>query len=304
MKISKVSKLTLRNIFICSAAAFAAMLALRFYQLFSITDPDTGFFTDHSNFTVPVFYVFAVVFVIGLYILCFLCSDIPENSLGEKKSVVHGVLTLLFSGALLHSGTVGVLTVFDTYKVYGSFKAVGSAMGGALYAVTPFLALLAGVILLIDAIAFITGKMFIKKLKICQVFPVLWAFSVTVEYFSITASYLKMTQLMLTIFSSAFLMLFLFNYARFISGIGFDKNGASFFATGFISAFLLLVTSIPNLWFKLFAPEKTVVYCPFVLYNFFAGLFVVSAVIYVMRNRKAGVFNEESAVGGSEKTAE
>ena len=69
-----LEKLTIKKLSLAALVALALMLALRFWQLLKLTDPANGFFTDHTNFTVPVFYALAVGSVLGVVALAYLAS--------------------------------------------------------------------------------------------------------------------------------------------------------------------------------------------------------------------------------------
>ena len=111
-----------------------------------------------------------------------------------------------------------------------------------------------------------------------MLFPVIWAFAETLEFFSVTVSYLKVSQLFFAIFSAAFLMVFLFENARVLTGIGRKSSVWFFFATGIIAAGLCLCTGIPALLVAVAAPEKAVSYCPFELYTIGGGLYALASV--------------------------
>lgn len=298
----KSSKITLKGIGIFSFIAAAAFLALRFYQLTRLTDPATGFFTDHTNFTVIIFYALSILFPLGVVILCYLSGDINGDKAPSRRSAVHGVFSLLFGASLLLEGVADIKEMAGIVARSGGFKPAVEEMDGYITPVLYVMELLTGIVLTLHAIGFISGKMFITKLKICALFPVLWAFFLTVSYFTITASYLKVTQLMLTIFADAFLMVFLFEYARFISGINFKGSAWVFYAAGIAAAALLLISSVPDLVFYIFEPRRLVVYCPFALYNLLGGLFVISAMAYTSRCEQP--IQVEGFTGGADEEPE
>lgn len=281
-----LEKFGLKKLAAVSAGLFGCLFVLRIYQLFCLTDPATGFFTDHANITVPVFYVLAVASVLAVVILAFLASGTGSGETEDKRDIFHAVTSLLFAVPLFSEGMSGFRALSSNMAAFGSFKAAVSETGGYINIVAPVFAVLSAVVLAVNFISFVSGKMIIRKLKILSLCPALWAFFVTINYFKITASYVKVTQLMLTIFADAFLMIFLLEYARFISGIGIKEAMWSFYGTGIVSAALLLTTELPNLAFKLFAPEKLIVDCGFRAYNLIAALFVITAMCYASRNAK------------------
>ena len=115
------------------------------------------------------------------------------------------------------------------------------------------------------------------KLKIPMLFPVLWAFAETLGFFSVTVSYIKISQLFLAIYSAAFLMLFLFENARVTTGIGRKAALWFYYATGIIAAGFCVATGVPALLAAVFKPELVVEYCPFELYTLGGGLYAFAS---------------------------
>ena len=277
-------KLTLKKLAIVTALLTAAMLALRFYQLTALTDPATGFFTDHKNVTVILFYVLAIGTVLCVGALAYLSGGTGGGDIREKRDIPLAVGSFLFAVPLALEFIVGVREISSNLGAYYGLKEAVEAMGGYVSVVAPLFALLSAIAMALNGVSFLMGQLFIRKLKILLLCPALWAFFLTIGYFKITVSYVKVSQLMLTIFADAFLMIFLFEYARLLSGIGILDSIHAFYGSGLAAAFLLLSAELPNLYLKLFAPEKLVIHCELRLFNLAAALFVIAALAYAARN--------------------
>ena len=130
------------------------------------------------------------------------------------------------------------------------------------------------------------------KLSIPMLFPVIWAFAETLKFFAVTVSYLKVSQLFLAIFSAAFLMVFLFENARVLTGIGRKASLWFFFSSGIIAAGLCLCTGIPALVVSVIAPENTVSYCPFELYTLGGGLYALASVFSRAAEKESAEISE------------
>ena len=302
-----LEKFDIRKLSVTALALFALMLALRFWQLWALTDPATGFFTDHSNLTVPLFYALSIGSVLAIVILAYLASGTGSGKTERRKDYPLAVASLLFAVPLALEGVNGLRSLFGYVGSYYTFGDAVKAMGGYIYLVAPVFALLSSLAMILNGVSFFSGSQLIRKLKILILCPALWAFFQTISYFKITVSYVKVSQLMLTIFADAFLMIFLFEYARFVSGIGIRESIHAFYGTGFAAAFLLLATELPNLFFALFDKEKLVVHCEFRLYNLLAALFVIAALLYAARSGKTAEqpteVPEAAAATGTEATA-
>ena len=281
-----LEKFGVGKLFLTTAVLFILLLALRLYQLTALTDPATGFFTDHANPTVILFYVLAIGSVLAVCALAYLSSGAGNACSADERDIFLGLSSVAFAVPLVMEGVNGFRTLHTYTTSFYNFKDAVSALGGYIYIVAPVFALLAALTMLLNGVSFLTGNLFIKKLKILSLTPALWAFFMTIGYFKITASYVKVSQLMLTIFADAFLMIFLFEYARFTSGVGISESIHSFYGTGLAAALLLLATEIPNLAFTLFDKDKLVVHCEFRLYNLLAAVFVIAALAYAARSRK------------------
>lgn len=281
-----VKNINTRSLITVTGIVTVLFIALRFYQLTSLTDVATGFFTDKSNFTVPLFYICGIGFVIVVCILSFLSKNkqIPQN---VTKNIPFAVASILFAACLAYDAVLQISELVSSYgNYYGSFSSFIKETG-TLSALSPVLALLSVAVLLINGICFFTGSSFITRMKLCLLIPVFWAFSQTIGFFSITASYLQVTQLLLTIFGYVFFMLFLFEYARHISGIGAKESSWALVATALVSAFLLLSVSLPNLIFKFFFNSEHIVeVCPNYSYTVFAGLFAIFSLLPAVATKK------------------
>ena len=281
-----LEKFDITKLAFVTAALTALMLALRFYQLTALTDPATGFFTDHSHLTVPLFYVLAVGGVLAIVALAYLACGTGSGKTAHRRDLFLAAASVGFAVPLAMEGVNGCSTLVTYIRSYYNFKDAVSALGGYIYLVAPVFALLSAIAMALNGVSFAAGKPLIRKLKLLLLCPALWAFFQTIGYFKITASYVKVSQLMLTIFADAFLMLFLFEYARFVSGIGIRESIHSFYGAGYTAVFLLLATELPNLAFTLFAKEKLVADCDFGLYNLLGAVFVIAALRYALKNRQ------------------
>ena len=286
MKIkASVRKLNKKVLFAVFAVIGAALTAVRFYQMFALTDPETGFFTDKGNITVPLYYVLWGVTVLGAFVLNYLSADCETGACGAQKNIPHAVASILFGGAVAfhtwtklgdmlgEAGTFGLMNYVKAEKQY-------VAMIGVVFG------FLTAVVLLIDAAAFLTGKDLFAKLKLCHLFPVLWLFCITVNYFSITVSYLNVTQLMLMIFADGFLMVFLFEFARFLCDIGANEAPWMLFASGTIAEVFLCASALPNLALTLAGKSEMLVeHCPMNVYDLAAVLFVTTGMLLAAGNK-------------------
>ncbi|MBE6717231.1 MAG: hypothetical protein E7573_09970 [Ruminococcaceae bacterium] len=287
MKIKGSSGISFKLISLIGFAVFAVITALRFYHTFALTDGTTGYFTE-NNITVILMYVLLAIGIIGTGCLCFICGDLPTGRIRKKVSYVSAAAGFLFGAVLIYTGLKSVFAA----GVFGlsnySFPLIKEAFGGVLGLLNAIFAISGGVVIIVETLYAAGGKEIPSFMKLFMLIPVLWAFCETLGFFSVTVSYVKVSQLFFAIFSVAFLMLFLFENARMTSDIGRKEAVWCFYATGIIAAGISFAAGLPYLVAAFAAPEKVVSYCPFELYNIAGGIYCVAAML-----RRVGVRENE-----------
>ncbi len=292
---ASVKKLSKKTLFLVFGVEGIIFTALRFYQMNSLTDPETGFFTDRGNFTVPLFYALWFVTVLGSLLLFYISADSNTEAYGVRKDFALGIGSLIMAAGAVYDaysrfaamkGQLAGLSLFTYIRAEKAYLAFGCII----------FAVLSVLVFLADAAAFFTGSAFNKSLKVCHLFPVLWMFCLTTCYFSITVSYLNVSQLMLMIFADAFFMVFLFEFARFITGVGIAEAPWLLFATGVTAEILLIASVLPTLVFTVSGQtEKIVANCPLNVYDIAAAVFTVFALISAAVNKNYTVIHLEPA---------
>ena len=101
-----------------------------------------------------------------------------------------------------------------------------------------------------------------------------------------------MSQLFLAIFASAFLMIFLFENARVVTGTGRKDAVWFYFASGIIAAGLCFSAGLPSFVAAIVSPEKIVSYAPFELYTLGGGLYALASLF--MRDEEKEAVSENT----------
>lgn len=280
MKLKGKTALGMKAVAIISAAAYALLLIVRIYQSLMLTDGATGFFTG-DNITVPLMYILFIGSVVAVCALCYVCSKLPSGEMSGKSSIFFIFAGVFFSFTLLYSAIPGL----NTIRQAGSIVAAKAQLGGNLGILSVVFALISAVVILVSSFMANKGKKAEDILKLPMLFPVIWAFCEVLGFFSVPVSYIKIPQLLLTIFSAVFLMIFLFENARVVSGIGKKDALWFFFASGIIAAGLGLCCSIPSLIVSVIKPENTVSYCPFEPYQLGGAVYALAVI--AARSKKA-----------------
>lgn len=288
MKIKGSSGVSVKNIGITATAVYILLTIIRIYQAFALTDGATGFFNE-NNISVPIMYILAIVPVILFTVLCFVSSGLPSGDINKRAALPAGIAGLLFAVSLAFDGFSNVSVALNTA---GNAAYVKEAMGGNVGIVATVFAFLGALTVIIQSLFTFKGKALPSFMKLPMLFPVLWAFAKTLGFFSITVSYVKVSQLLLSIFASVFLMLFLFENARIASDIGKKDALWFFYATGIIAAGLAFSAAVPGLLVSLFAPEKECIYSPFEHYALLGGVYALSQILLRSATVKTPVIEE------------
>lgn len=275
MKIKGNTGIALKAVAIVSAVLFGLLFILRLYQTFMLTDGTTGFFTEH-NFTVPVMYALFGLSITAALALSYVCRDLPAGEVKKKPSALYIAAAFFFAITLFYDGFKNVFTVID---YAGGFSAAKEALGGNIGVISTVFAFLGAFSVIISVFIYLKNGRLMNKLSIPMLFPVVWAFLETLSFFSITVSYVKVSQLLFSIFYCAFLMVFLFENARVVTGIGRKDSLWFFYASGIITAGLALASGVPSFLAGIFVPENIVSYCPFELYALSGGIYAVASML-------------------------
>ena len=261
-----------------------ALVILRAYQTVSLIDPETGFFKTSAGFTVPLFYILAIGFALLVPAVCYLCPLSKAEYIAAEKRPLHAISCLLFAAAVI-GNSISLFTSGAANDIsQNSVKHILSQNNGRLVNATAVLGIIAAIALVLCAVSFFTGKELIKKTKILYLAPALWALCKTMSYFTINASYLNNTSLLVCIFADVFLMIFFFEYARKVTGIAGDGNSAAYLGTALVCAFLQLSAGVTGLLGAL-SLRGPVLHAPFAFYRLAAALFCLTAVALLLKNK-------------------
>ncbi|GEM_PF-2172832 len=265
------------------AAALGFLLVLlRLYQSLKAIDPSTGFFTAAAGFTKPLFYILAAVIALGVPLVCWLCPLSKAEYIAAVKNIPHAITSILLAAAI----------GYDCYAVKNaSGQAVNNSVrhilaqsGDRLTVAAVIMGVLACIALVLGAISFITGKEVVKAVKVLQLAPALWALCKCMGYFSVNASYINNSAMLLCIFADVFLMIFLFEYSRKVSGIAGDGNSPSFLSTALVTAILQLSAAVTGIVGAVWQ-GGAFLHAGFAAYRIGAALFAVTAIVLFFKNK-------------------
>ena len=280
MAIKRNSGLTLQKINKLALPFFAVLFCLRTTQLMVSTDSQTGFISSGGA---GVLYALLAVVIIGVCALCYVSGDIPTDGKTRQPKLFNIAAGFFFAISIFIDGMGGLKEIFGA--ISGGFADMKTAAGGNIEFFAAICAPVAAVAIAVHTAANMSKRDLTGKFSFLLLFPVLWAFLRTLGFFAVTVSYIKVPQLLLSIFSVAFLMVFLFENARMSTGIGRKNSAWFFFATAIITTILCLITGIPSFIQLIVAPEAQTAYCPFALYTVAGGLYAFSSLALRMKDK-------------------
>ncbi len=251
-----------------AAVLWGAFALLRAYQSLALIDPATGFFTNKSNITVPLFYILAVGAPLITLLLFYLCPLSKAEGIPIKRNLPHACAGLLLA-ALIVSDAIRQFTAPERTR---------------LILVSGVLGVLAAASLVLTAVSFLSGAELLKKVKPLHVAPALWALTRTVSVFAVNAPYLRNSGLLTCLFADMFLMLFFFEYARKATAVLGDANSPAFLTTGFAAAGLQLAAFITGA-VSLLPGRSAFLHAEFSAYRIAAALFCLTAVIIFFKHK-------------------
>ena len=225
---------------------FALMPALavivRIISLATIYDFETGFFTNHSNPLVAVFYVLCVLGLVGGAVAEKIVLGKDGSSPRIIPSKVSGIAGLLTSAAMIYDARPGLSDVLSAARTVSGFKAVSSLLGGTVNILIPVFEILAALVIIVLSALALTGKHIEAKIAPAVLIPVFWALCNIIRTFSITASYIKQSQIFVELFFWLTATVAFLAYARRICNIGLKESGYFFRPASFgVCAFAVMM---------------------------------------------------------------
>ena len=259
-------KLTAKTAVLITCAAGALLLALHIFNCFAQIDPATGFFRNHTAATVPLFYILAFAVAAGAPLLSWLAPLSKAEYIACVKRPVHAVGCFAMAAGVVKS-FADLFSAGERTRLVIATVVVGAVAAAAL---------------LVCGVAFLTGKELPKKARILYAFPALWGLCNAVSYFTIYGSYIKNSPLLLAIFADVFLMLFLFEYGRKVTGIAGDGNSPAYLGTALVCAVFQGCTAATGI--VGIARGVEYLYVPFAFYRVCAVLFCLTAIAVFLKN--------------------
>ncbi len=246
-----------------AAISLCALLPLRVYQVTSIIDPETGFFTQDS-FTIPLFYILCAVVILGVIALSFLSEKTGRTRDIAVKSIPLGIV----------SGLTALTIMFDAvYQMY-SFIEINSAYT-PMHDMTKmqYLGKSGATFLLLQTVfgvfsAFFfwiyTVSCFNKSAKmggfsLLSVAPVAWTICRIIARFVRKISFVNISDLLLELFMLVFMISFFMAFAQVVTKVMPEEAAWRLYGCGVPAALLTFLVCVPRLFLMLIGHSESLV---------------------------------------------
>lgn len=244
-----MSKLTLDTI--ATVAIVTAIIAVcaRTYQLMNLIDSKSGFYFDHSDFTIIFLNAVLVISVVAIFCMSFLSAKLPPAVFPKKKDNLLAIAGLIMSAGMLIDAMHQVAVFINAKNTisaasFSKFITESRMLPHLLQIVT---ALASVLYLLIFALSYLRGKNSFSKLKLFALMPSAWMICRIVTRFTREANYRKDTELFFELATICFAMVFFFMFSRIASGIANKGKMWLLYSTGLITAIFSSMISLPRL---------------------------------------------------------
>ncbi|HZK21394.1 MAG TPA: hypothetical protein VFC76_03860 [Oscillospiraceae bacterium] len=278
--------------FVCS---LLVALPVRVYQMFSIVEKETGFFSI-KNSSIPFFYGFTAVVTIGTIILAYLSAEVPSSNLPSEKNKLLGIASLILGAGLIANISREMTVLLRNIAAKaplvgrGSIADLFSQQGGIVVPVKIIAAFLGAIYLFIFAFSHFGKKSSYKEHKVLALMPVLWAMCGLIVSLMQEISYIKVSELMIEICFYVFMMLFLMSYAKISSSIEYKPVMWHVFAFGLPAAMFGILSGVPRLILFLSGSGLVAGY-PLDFSSLAAAAFVI---IYIFASLGMGFYENKS----------
>ncbi len=265
-------------------------LPLRTIQYFTNIEASTGFFTE-KNIGIWALYAFMAIICIFSPAFGFISRKKLVLDLNHKKRAGCGIISALLAVLTLGDAlrcfnhTLNLQLGFIVSPQYpDAFEPAREKMVTSVINFEGLTAILAALFFIVSALSFLSGKSVGENFRLLSLAPVLWSVARIVYRFSITISYLRVSQLTIEMFMLIFVILFFMTYAQVNSKVNATGLDWKLVAYGLPSAFFALLSFVPQ-FVILLAGKTELLYVYSVPYycDFGIALFILSTVLTRIR---------------------
>ena len=228
--------------------ALVVALPVRIYQMLFLVDPVTGFFTD-QNIVAICLAVFMIIASAVIMFMCFYDKNAPKRFEPIKNIPAMLAAAACGIGIIVHS--ISALLIDN--RAHSSLSqdaanAVNSLESGQAYlnVIMAFVGVAAGVVILIEAFNFATGKNLFRSIPVVAIIPPLWFCINLITLFTNYTNVTYMTENMMDMFSLILVTFFLLSQGKMFARVNPVKSGKRIYAFGLPTILYGFVSALPT----------------------------------------------------------
>lgn len=236
-----------------AALSLCALLPLRVYQVTTLIDPETGFFST-NHFTVPLMYVIGSIVILTLLVLSFLNNKANRARNCIAKSVSLGIVSMFTALGLTYDSIVSVLDFMQINSEYSvtthgvPYSAYLTQSGAAALIAEGVTGILAAFFFCIYAVSCFKKESKLSSFALISVTPTLWAISRIVLRFLEKISFVNISDLLLELIMLAFMIIFMLTFAQVVTGTSPEVSAWRLFGCGLPAAVMAFIICVPRIF--------------------------------------------------------
>ena len=236
-----------------AALSLCALLPLRVYQVTTLIDPETGFFTE-NHFTVPLMYTLGAIVIIALMVLSFLNSKANRARNCITKSASLGIISMLTALGLTYDSIVSVLDFMQLNSEYSvathgvKYSAYLTQSGAAAHMAEGITGILAAFFFCIYAVSCFRKESKLSSFSLISITPTLWAIARIVLRFLEKISFVNISDLLLELIMLAFMIIFMLTFAQVVTGTSPEVCAWRLFGCGLPAAIVAFIICVPRIF--------------------------------------------------------
>lgn len=228
--------------------ALVVALPVRIYQMLFLVDPATGFFTD-QNIVAICLAVFMVIVSAIIMFMCFYDKNAPKRF--EPIKNIPAMIAAAASGIGIIVHSISALLIDN--RAHSSLSqdaanAVNALEGGQAYlnVIMAFIGVAAGIVILIAAFNFATGKNVFRSIPVVAIIPPLWFCINLIILFTNYTNVTYITENMMDMFSMILVTFFLLSQGKMFARVNPVKSGKRIYAFGLPTILYGFVSALPS----------------------------------------------------------
>ncbi len=236
-----------------AALSLCALLPLRVYQVTSIIDPATGFFTK-SSFTVLLFYAIGGIVIVSLMALSYMNDRANRTRNCAVKSKLLGVISAITAVSVMYKSVTSLLAFSELSGKYSlllhkvSFTAYLTQSGATALILEAVFGALTGIFFCIYAVSCFSDKMKLSSVRILSAAPVAWAICRIVYRFIEKISFVNISDLLLELIMLVFMIMFLLAFAQVVTDVTPEISAWRLYGCGLPAAVMAFVITVPKVF--------------------------------------------------------